>query len=335
MNSNQLNDFNIDHVNISVPITFLYEGAPKSFPSWTHLRVKATLRRVLRRQIQKEVRGPAAVRNNLFEGLRRINCHFMDAPPKNLVTHWVGVLSDAEQSLAWAVKAKRKGVIDKLCAGPNLVIIPDWHDFILCDPAIDLVIVPSNYIADIYLDRAPSLDGRVVVWPVGVDTKYWKPGQEPVEFDLLIYEKYQEPGSEEMSAPIKEALAKKGISSTTVRYGEFTHSEYRSYLNKCRGMIYLSELESQGISLFESWSTGVPTLVWDREKWIHKDISYPGSSAPYLSEKCGMKFRNIQEFPAKLDEFIEHINFFEPREYIIESYTLEKSAESYVNLFLR
>jgi len=329
----------------STALTLLYEGAPLNITEWVQDKTEQfiTLGREIKRRLflqdfpPAQARGPAVVQANLIEGLRRIG---YEASPFGMPLNFrpssrVGVLSGALDALPWAIQAKEKGWVEKLVAGPNLVITPDWHDFILCHPLIDRVIVPSKYIADIYVDRAPELKNKVSVWPVGVDSDRWRPNFCSKTIDFLVFEKLQDPANKRLLSYVQEYLGSKNYSIKTINYGSFTQHQYLEYLQRSRGMIYLTELESQGISMFEAWSTNVPTLIWDREQWIFQGLSYPGSSSPYMSESCGIKFNNLDMFAARLDEFMAQIKTFEPRKYIIENFSLEKTAMAYIELFLQ
>ncbi|HEY9708930.1 MAG TPA: hypothetical protein V6D48_12080, partial [Oculatellaceae cyanobacterium] len=60
----------------------------------------------------------------------------------------------------------------------------------------------------------------------------------------------------------------------------------------------------------------------------------PVSSVPYWDERCGVKFKDISEFPTQLEEFLDKLNRqqFAPRNYILENLTLEKCAQHYVEI---
>src|SRR6266853_3793648 len=103
-------------------------------------------------------------------------------------------------------------------------------------------------------------------------------------------------------------------------------------------MVFICEHETQGLAYEQALSCGVPVLAWDRggcwqdsEFYPHKVRFEPVSSVPYWDERCGMKFVEVAEFPARLDEFWERAgrNGFRPRDYILENLTLEICAQRY------
>ncbi|MCX6716964.1 MAG: hypothetical protein NTV72_03500 [Candidatus Taylorbacteria bacterium] len=101
-------------------------------------------------------------------------------------------------------------------------------------------------------------------------------------------------------------------------------------------MIYLQEVESQGIALQESWAKDVPTLVWNKEFFVYPNINYKVSdeniSAPYLTEQNGMFFKNAEEFDNKLPIFIKKLKYFTPGQFCRENLSIEKSTEIYANI---
>ncbi|MBC8492197.1 MAG: glycosyltransferase [Chloroflexi bacterium] len=282
--------------------------------------------------------GPTAVRVGLLKGLDRIRQPYRLNPPAWQVTPYVGVLSNIE-ALRWATAAKRSGRIQRLVAGPNLVVTPDEHDGILTAPEIDCIMTPSAWVSRLYESTCPSLARRTVEWAVGVDQSFWCPsgqGGNGDRCDFLIYQKIQQPHNMPVMESVIEELRRRNLSYHVLAYGRYTPSEYRSLLHKSRAMIFLSESESQGIALFEAWACDVPTLVWDRGYWhqLNGPHSWSGaSSAPYLRAACGLKFATVAEFPSRLSEFWARLDSFHPREHILQNYTLAHGARNYLKAF--
>ncbi len=107
-------------------------------------------------------------------------------------------------------------------------------------------------------------------------------------------------------------------------------------------MVYLCEHETQGIAYQQALSCGVPILAWERggfwqdpSYFPHKVKFAPVSSVPYWDDRCGIKFKDITEFPTKLQEFLDKLarKQFAPRDYILENLTLEKCARRYVEIW--
>lgn len=321
------------------PLTILSQ-TPESIWSRRPVRgVRQRIRSVLKatpRPKPNPVRGPASVERNLLAGLRRIGQSFRLNPTESAVTPWVGVLSDPNGALPWAIRAKRSGPIERLVAGPNLVVVPDEYDRILTDPAIDLVITPCKWVSDFYAQIAPNLIGRLAEWPVGVDEDYWCPDPNSAGkiVDFLIYDKIGQAQNRLLVPAVLQELAQRGLTFETLSYGDYDLAHYRYLLRTSRAMIYLTESESQGIALFEAWACDIPTLVWDRQLLEWKGYCMTGaSSAPYLGPDCGLSFRDLTGLPGRLDKFEASLSAFRPREFILRRFTLAQAAQAYVRLY--
>lgn len=323
-------------------LTLLYEGAPLNNAEWVQAKTAHFIslgRKIKRRLFLQDIppaslRGPAVVQTNLIEGLRRLG--YETSPfgkPFNFKpSSQVGVLSGALDALPWAIHAKEKGWVEKLVAGPNLVVMPEIHDGIITHPAIDVVVTPSHWVSEIYRRCAPSLDGKIVEWVTGVDTAYWSPANFDEHFDFLIFNKIY---GHDDARQIKKHIATLQSANFTYRvleYGKFSQAEFRRILQASRALIYCGKAESQGISLFEAWACNVPTLVQKCDSWHYQGSEFNASAAPYLTDACGMFFDPI-DFHSALDTFREMLPAYEPRNYILQKFTLESSAQNYLDMF--
>ena len=278
--------------------------------------------------------GPSAVRSNLIGGLTGIGQPFRLNPPPSAMSSKVGVLGGIS-ALRRAISAKKHGRVKWLVAGPNLVVMPDEYNDLLVDSAIDLVVTPSRWVSDVYERVAPRLSGKLVEWAVGIDEDYWKPSTtDPgAAVDFMIFAKIRERANRGIVKQVAKELERHGLGYKLYKYGYYDKSEYLQSLRECRALIYLTESESQGIALFEAWACDVPTLVWDRQYWDWKGRRFESSSAPYLTDQCGLRFRNLRELPEHLDAFIGSVKSFAPRSYILDNFTQVHAAKAYVTLF--
>jgi hypothetical protein len=286
----------------------------------------------------QNVRGPITVEYNLVAGLSRIGTEFRLNPNPSEVTKRVGVLRHVG-ALHWAIRAKREGRVGYLAAGPNLVVTPSEAEEILLSPYIDLVITPSPWVSDLYLAQAPDLAGRIAEWAVGVDTNFWKPNNEtlPESFNghWLVYDKSHSGIDSQILVGVIKEITRRGHTHEILNYGDYSQVEYREALRRSGAMAFLSPSESQGIAQFEAWACNVPTLVWDRRRWEYKGQEFEGhtvSSAPYLTAECGERFFDISGLESSMDSFLERYAEYSPRVFILQNFTLEKSAQKYVDL---
>lgn len=191
----------------------------------------------------------------------------------------------------------------------------------------------------------PYWGNQVATWPVGIDTDKWNLSSKGKDIDILLYCKVMwkhDKNENELIEPIQNLLRQKRMKTEVIRYGFYKEDEFYSLIARSRAMIFLCEHETQGIAYQQALSCGVPILAWDMGSyWLdpsyypHKVKFAPVSSVPYWDERCGVKFKDMNEFPEKLEEFLDKQarQEFSPRDYIMETLTLEKCAKEYVRLY--
>jgi glycosyltransferase involved in cell wall biosynthesis len=189
----------------------------------------------------------------------------------------------------------------------------------------------------------PYFGNRVHAWPVGIDTDTWKPSPDAAkDVDVLFYDKVRWDHAQYQTTlldPIANTLKRRGLRVETLRYGFYEEDDFLRLLGRSRSMLFLCEHETQGIAYQQALSAGVPILAWDRGGFWQDPSYYPDrvrfepvSSVPYWDARCGTTFRDEQEFREVFDQFWSDVSrhAFDPRGYILEHLTLEKSARAYV-----
>ncbi|BAZ03599.1 glycosyltransferase [Calothrix sp. NIES-3974] len=231
-----------------------------------------------------------------------------------------------------------------IVAGIGLMTHPSEWPSLCQDYPVVKYLQHSQWAVDIY---TPYFHERCDMWAVGIDTNTWQPVSSlSKSVDFLIYNKIrwkQNEYEESLLTPIRQLLQQRKLSFEEICYGKYNSLNYQEALNRCRAMIFLCEHESQGLAYQECLSSSVPIIAWDqgkcldpnRFKWGTPNI--PATSVPFWDERCGVKFKNISEFPMKLEEFLDKLNYqkFAPREYILENLTLEKCAKDFVEILDR
>jgi len=240
-------------------------------------------------------------------------------------------------------------VLDKMSWKNRIIFGPCTHSHPSDDPEL-LQRLPVRMILAYgeWMRRMcePFWKDRVRTWAVGIDTRTWSPvPSDQKTTDILLYDKVmwaRHRSETDLIAPIVTHLRRHGLSFVTLRYGFYDEEEFREALVRCRVMIFLCEHETQGIAYQQALSCGVPILAWDRggywqdpSYYPHKVKFAPVTSVPYWDERCGIRFKNVEEFPEKLAEFLERsaAQEFSPRDYILENLTLEKCATRYVDFY--
>jgi hypothetical protein len=275
--------------------------------------------------LKKNQRGPLAVSQSLLNGFAELGagCALNQTSQKPIET--AGVLSGTK-TLRWAIGQKKKGLIRKIIAGPNIVINPNDEGGILLDSMIDKVLAPSAWVKEYYTIAAPGLFNKICIWPAGLDLPAEKNSNK--DFDFLVYNKI---GRNDMFLSVVQFLKQNNYSYSVLEYGKFKQEEYFKLLEKSKFEIYLSNSESQGLAMFEAWVRNVPTFIYERGCYENGNIKILGNvSAPYLSEAAGSKFKSIEDFKTGFNEFI--YSKFQPREYIQNNFTDKICAQKYLSI---
>lgn len=207
-------------------------------------------------------------------------------------------------------------------------------------PNVKRFLVPGEWMRKMC---EPFYDDKVTVWPVGIDTNYWKHEECNKQFDFLIYDKIRWDHEEqeiELIYPITKTLDDQNITYQFIKYGDYTHRELMDKLKVSKAVIFLCEHETQGSAYQQILATNTPILAWNRGGYWQDPYYYPNkvkyqpvSSVPYWDDRCGIIFTNTADFKDKLTMFLSNIDEFKPRDYILENLTLEKCAEKYLQIY--
>lgn len=268
--------------------------------------------------------GHHGVTRSLINGLRQ-ECFQFNYNPLPMKLHRTCIVLSGIDTLIYAIEQKKNGKIDRLIAGPNVITIPSEVNSLIASPAVDICLVPSTWVKDLYLAVSPELINRLIIWPAGVDADFWSPeisdermGEDHKEY--LFYIKGGE-GQRFFSTYAKE-FDRIGISYDTITYGQYTASQYKHLLSKSKLMIVLGGTESQGIAFAEAWSMNVPTFIRSVDSWKSPSgISYDAEAAPYLSSETGAYFSDLSELLALLMAIYDAELKYSPRAWVLNHMT--------------
>lgn len=261
--------------------------------------------------------GPDAVRDSVKRGLEELAIPYLMNPKK---PHpGAALVLSGSGALKKAIDHKHAGVFTKLCAGPNIVVDPSDHDRLLFDPAIDHILVPAPWVADLWQQTALKIAQKLFVWPSGV-ARY--PASDRTGWPII----YDKLGNTDLLRDIKKVIGPARIFS----YGRFRRRDYLDALKNAPYLVYLSRSESQGLALQEAWAYDVPTLVNRSTKWQSGPLSWsdPQINCPYLSSETGLIFDSVTE----LSEMLKTISVLHPKPYCDRELSDVESARRLISL---
>ncbi len=273
--------------------------------------------------------GSTEIPSNLLKSLKTAGLVFSHNRYQEREYDTVCVIKNID-SLRWALRLKQNGKIKRLIVGPFISTLPTDNHSILESPLIDDLIFLCEWHRTLYLKLAKVPPSRSFIWTAGVDTEYWAPEYNSESNSILIYKKFPNP---QLISEIEKELMKKNIPFETIQCGFYDHEAFRAKLRRSKLAVFVAQVETQGLAIFEAWSCGVATLHWDREFFDYYGRIFPqSSSSPYLSEHLGEKFKSIDEFAIRLDTLTLRLPLMETRKEMLKRHTLMHSARQYLRI---
>jgi len=260
------------------------------------------------------VGGHYAVTRSLVAGLSSLDAEFAYQPPLARTTARSAIVLAGAKTLHEATEWRRNGHCQLLWAGPNIVEHPHQLDGAILSPHIDGVVVPSNNVRQIFETQEPSLEGRVRVWPAGVDEQYWKSSPIPRRDLIVIYNKRMP----DLAHHLEKILRDRGYRCVTLNYGDHRRDKYRPHefralLDRAIACVFLTYNESQGLAATEAWSMDVPTFAYRAGPTLNID------TIPYMTPDTGRYWSNIDEL---LNMFTTYSpSQFRPRAWVLANMT--------------
>lgn len=196
-----------------------------------------------------------------------------------------------------------------------------------------IYIQPSEWVVDLWKNMGAEQIIPIKTFCFPVDThKFNQVKQERNK--VFIYFKRRHPNELKfMEDYLKNMNIEYVIFDYIKRYKE---EDYIAYLQDSKYGIILDAHESQGFAIQESLSCNVPLLVWNTKYMTQEYGSHytniPCTSIPYWNDKCGEFFYEKEEFECKYNEFINKLETYEPRKYVMDYLSVEKCSQNLVNL---
>lgn len=173
--------------------------------------------------------------------------------------------------------------------------------------------------------------------PFGVDTDRFNQTNKKRE-NVILYYKSRDPNEFNF---LLDFLNSKSISYRLFSYQKrYSEQEFLDYLKSCKYGIVLDAHESQGFAIEEMLSCNVPLLVWGstlrRQEYPYK-INYQNlkskvTTVPYWDDRCGVLFHDAHMLSKSYETFINRIDTFRPREFVLESVSYEACVKKWNKL---
>jgi len=234
------------------------------------------------------------------------------------------VVLDGLRALAQAVKLKAENKIKRVISGPLL-----GKEFFA--EGVDIFLVPSEWVKKSDAENDFLVGGKSKVWYSGVDENFWQPTGSKTGHQALIYWKN---GKRDFFQKVEKILLENGLITKVIHYGRYSPDQYKQLLSEVDFAVVLSQSESQGLALAESWSMDVPTLCWNPQE----PIIYAGrtfnqvSSCPYLTKETGRDWKTLEELKVFIKQIKNKQIVFNPRQWVLENMTDKISAKLLLDL---
>ena len=328
----------MDKLVSNVLISIMTDPAPSSFQYYIE-KFRAFIRPLLRKLdgkkplVKPKYGGHYAVTRSFIEGLQRENIPFIYNPQKKKDCSEEVIVLAGLNTLRQALEWKKKGIIKKLAAGPNLVNLPSDCPELLGSEYLDTLILNSEWVQVPYWMEMPHLAAKTILWPAGVDENFWKPVSEiKSKSNILFYNKRPEQKMYEECITIATEL---GFTVSEIKYGSYTADEYKKALEVNPLLVHFVEQETQGISVLEAWTMDVPTIVWNPGFLHIKGMNIICSSSPNMTNKTGLFFRDATGFKAVLSLYKKGDPAFSPRECVLQNMTDTYTSKNLLQLVYR
>jgi hypothetical protein len=223
----------------------------------------------------------------------------------------------------------------KFIFGPHFSIFPSnkllginniYNNSIYIQPSVWVCELWKNYDAEKFIPNK--------VFPFPVDVDKFCPNQNNYKNEVFIYFKRRNPQELEY---VKHFLNNKNISYKIFDYVQkYNEDDYLHCLQNAKYGIIIDAHESQGFAIQEALSCNVPLLVWNTsvmsQEYGSNYQNIPCSSIAYWDERCGEYFYKVEEFETTYNKFINKLETYNPRAYIMDNLSPQKCGEQFIEL---
>ncbi len=223
----------------------------------------------------------------------------------------------------------------KFIFGPHFSVFPDNRLLNINNiHKNSIYIQPSKWAADTWRNFNVENIIKIKEFPFPVEINKFKPIENSKKNEIFIMFKQRDP--KELEYIIK-FLDKINIKYKLFNYQtKYKEDDYISCLQNAKYGIWIGRHESQGFGLEEALAFGIPLLVWE-VKYMSQEYGYNypnihASVIPYWDKRCGEFFVEKENFEETYYRFINKLETYKPREYILENLTPKKCGENFIKL---
>lgn len=232
--------------------------------------------------------------------------------------------------------------------GPGVLNVPDdWPDMFDSKYNVKAYLQACEWQADVFRTLYPA--DKVRIWPVGIDSDYYKPlSTDEKIYDLMIYDKRRWPDKPPGAGLLEQCISAvhdSNMSYQVITYGKYGRGGEKNFerlARNSRAMLFLCENETQGIAYNQVLSMGLPIIAWDQLSWqdpcrFKWGLDYvPATSIPYWDQTCGESFTNAADLRSKLPAFMKNVrtNTYFPREFILKVLSPKQRTKEYLDLLI-
>ena len=225
--------------------------------------------------------------------------------------------------------------------GPGLLDHPKLRPTLMENPQFKSYIVLCDWNREVFA----TIYNRDVLdlWFGAIDLSEWTCADPSAKIvDVLVYDKIRwnrDTLVPDFRDPVLEELTRRNLTYKVLRYTKYTLREYKKLLSESRSMVFLCEHETQGMAYQEALACNVPVLAWDPGTWLDpnskkwEDHPVPATTVPYFSDECGDRFSGLSDFGVALDRFLTNLNRYEPRRWVAENLSMQRSADLYLHAY--
>ena len=218
--------------------------------------------------------------------------------------------------------------------GPHFSVFPDHKLNDINNKYNNCVYIqPSQWTKEIWEILSCKIPLHVFYFPVNI--YQFQPDTSIIRDKVFIYYKKRNP----LELQLLEYFLKekKNIEYKIFDYLKtYNEKDYLDYLKHSKYGIILDAHESQGFAIQEALSCNIPLLVWNtttmNQEYNSNYKNYSCTTIPYWDDICGMVFYESNEIPYTFEKFINNLDNFRPREYILDNLSIERCSNNFLEL---